>query len=295
VRVYLDGSEAATSTTAVGAESTPTSWLFGRGQAGFSLQGRIDECALWDEALSADNVEWLSQHTLTDLVSVPASAMPLEPNYSWLFDEGSGTETVALTGDNNGTLVGSASWSNSAPFSYSGNYSVKLSGSDRVEASGHTVGTSGTISMWVNTTNTAIQYLLDSGAPRTLMYIELGGTGAEYTYINGVSIGAANWADTSTFTTGQWHHVVIVWKNADSPTKVRIYLDGVGVTASAAAAGAECTPTTWYFGGSWSNFKGLIDEYAFWDRDLSFYNVQWLFEHRLKEVIRVKGTVIAIN
>ncbi|NQT94297.1 MAG: hypothetical protein HQ559_16175 [Lentisphaerae bacterium] len=160
---------------------------------------------------------WACVQIVSAAPSIPSRA----PDHAWLFDEGAGVTVAPLTGENEGTLVSVTTWSTNVPFSYEGNHSVNIGGgAGNVTASGHTVGTAGTISMWVNTTSTGIQYLFDSLGTRTMTYIDLGGTGTEYTYINGVSVGGGNWADASSFPTGQWHHVAVVWDNAGSPVKV---------------------------------------------------------------------------
>ena len=55
-----------------------------------------------------------------------AETMPGHPDYSWLFDEGSGVKAAAHSGghDHDGTLATGAAWSTDTPFHYAGDYSL---------------------------------------------------------------------------------------------------------------------------------------------------------------------------
>ena len=71
MRVYLDGvQKLSTSLVSVGAQTNPDYLFFG---ANYLLQtiavwdGQIDEYAFWDSSLSADNVTWLSGHSLSEI------------------------------------------------------------------------------------------------------------------------------------------------------------------------------------------------------------------------------------
>ena len=213
--------------------------------------------------------------------TVLAETMPGHPDYSWLFDEGSGTKAAAHSGghDHDGTLATDATWSTDTPFQYAGNHSVCVTNGE-VSASGFALGAAGTISMWVECTSYGrFQYLLDSESDRTLEYLNLdigvsGDDRQEVTWINnGLAGNGSDWANSTTFPLNRWHHVAIVWNNA-AATKVQIYYDATPVTNSTIAVNPSSQPTTWYFGkrfmtdsgGSWERWQGQIDEYAFWNK-----------------------------
>jgi hypothetical protein len=78
--MYLDGVLKATSSTAVGSDTTPANLFFGeRISKVLPWLGQMDEPAFWNTALSADNIGWLAQHSLTGAPSVLYQQTP-EPS-----------------------------------------------------------------------------------------------------------------------------------------------------------------------------------------------------------------------
>ncbi|MBN1393694.1 MAG: LamG domain-containing protein [Pirellulales bacterium] len=227
--------------------------------------------------------------------------MPDAPDYSWLFDEGTGTTTAADTGGHDGTLLNGAAWSSSVKFSYTGNHSIDLtqgteSLSAAVQTAGHTIGTAGTISMWLQTNTLLTQvsgvypYMLDTSATQRTYQTWHPSAKKVDTIINGSAQYGyeSNWANDEAFPKDVWHNVVIAWDNSQS-TKVRIYLDGVQKATSTTAVPGTTTPDYLFFGANnalhpLTPWTGQIDEYAFWDSALSAENVEWLSGHSLTEI-----------
>ena len=71
VRLYCDGTELYTSTTGEYSATTPAEIFFGQKYKDvtniLTWPGLIDEYAFWDTALSAEEVQWLSQHSLSEI------------------------------------------------------------------------------------------------------------------------------------------------------------------------------------------------------------------------------------
>ena len=75
------------------------------------------------------------------------TTMPSVPDYSWLFDEGSGGTAAASHAGYDATLATGATWSTDTPFHYLGSHSVCVT-SGEVTAPGFALGPAGTISMF---------------------------------------------------------------------------------------------------------------------------------------------------
>ena len=205
-----------------------------------------------------------------------APIAPGDPAHLWLFDEGTGSTAVdtGTTGGSDGTLMGTPAWSANTPFSYAGNRSVSTFVRE-VQAPGFTMGSQQTISMWVghSTTPTAPpKYILDSTGNRTLVYLEQ----TPLIYWSGQSLGTGGLIQP---TGSGWEHIALV-RNG---TNVAVYENGV-LKSNKTVSAADSNPTTWYFGSRYSQneqWKGEIDEYAFWDTALSADNIEWLSQNSL--------------
>ena len=91
-------------------------------------------------------------------VSVPMR--PVDPDWGWFFDDGSGTTATSAHGAEDGTLHNGVSWSSDTPFAYDGNYSIRLDGSnDYVEMSGLDDALNGStafsLSLWIRSDSTS--------------------------------------------------------------------------------------------------------------------------------------------
>jgi hypothetical protein len=220
-------------------------------------------------------------HTvLADSITPPAA------NYSWLFDDGSGSTATAATGGNNGTLESGAAWSTVVPISYAGNGSVDFSAGN-VSAAGHTMGTSGTISLWARSTEplyASNKFLIDTAESTRTCYLFVNADGLTQTKVNSVLEDDSAWINNTNFTANTWHHLAWVWDNAEPTDKVKMYLDGALTHTSSTAVGDAQTPDTFFFGSRLSSvfrWQGQMDEIAFWNTPLSASNVTWLSTHSL--------------
>jgi hypothetical protein len=231
--------------------------------------------------------------TMADLVQ------PAVPNYSWLFDDGSGTSATANTGGHNGTLNGSAAWSTEVPFAYAGNKSIDFTGGN-VTAVGNAMGTSGTVSLWARTTidylHSTNRFFLDSSGPRTYLYDSAVNGWTEFS-INGATANDGSLINNSNFPVNTWHHVAVTWDNSLPGDKVLFYLDG-GLVASSGTAMIAGTPTSWFFGSRYSNelsWQGQMDEIAFWSVPLSGDNVAWLAHNSLAAPTPEPSTLVLVG
>ena len=73
VQIYYDATPVTGTTIAVNPSSQPATWYFGKrfmadsGGSWERWQGQIDEYAFWNKALSADEIAWLSTHSIIRL------------------------------------------------------------------------------------------------------------------------------------------------------------------------------------------------------------------------------------
>ena len=129
--------------------------------------------------------------------------------------------------------------------------------------------------MWVGHSTTPAappKYILDSSGNRTLVYLE----GTPLIHWRGQGLGTGGLSQP---TGSGWEHIALV-RNG---TNVAVYENGVFKSNNTVSA-VDSTPTTWYFGSRYSQneqWKGEIDEYAFWDTALSADNVEWLSQNSL--------------
>jgi hypothetical protein len=79
LKISVDGTQVFSSTTSVGAATSIDKLFFGMNNGSNALTtftGRLDEYAMWNTALSADNVGWLATHSLADPMAPPSVPEP---------------------------------------------------------------------------------------------------------------------------------------------------------------------------------------------------------------------------
>lgn len=285
-KVYKNGSLFQTFNTSIGAVNPAYVYLGSRQSLTECWDGKIDEYALWDTALSEQQVQWLSQNSLRQ-ISAP---MPRMPVAAWTFDEGAGTTARDVVGSNDGTLYGGVGWSGNTPHDadYGENHAVWFDGQTgtRINFGPHTYGTEGSIQMWVyHDDATGTQYVMDSSnGARTLLY---GGWSLflNNTYLGGMSGGL--------IPLDEWTHLVITWDNAAVGERQRIYKNG-GLFATFDTPLSPSSPAMLWLGNRYTNnegWKGGMDEYALWNVALTPEEIHWLYHNSLALTVPEPGTL----
>jgi hypothetical protein len=288
-------------------------WRIGDlGTPGYYFEGLIDEVAMWDTALSSEEIAWLAQNSLSQIEPV----MPEHPLAEYRMD-GNAKDT---RGRHPGSVAGDAAFVNGAgdtPFSYAGNAALQLDGSgdsmsipDDAELR---PGTSAwTLSLWFKTSN-ASQYgpLIanrKNASPYTQMQLLMGGAisgtpgnGEQiHTFVIGTQTSVDRWEVTSRSGYGddEWHHLAFVRTSGD--TSPVLYVDGavtlvdVNMDAGTRPHDINCT-VPWLIGTEGSAyFEGLIDEVAMWNVALPSEQIAWLAQNSLA-AIPWDGTIILIK
>ncbi|HPP51389.1 MAG TPA: LamG domain-containing protein [Thermoguttaceae bacterium] len=280
-KIYVNGNLVFTSDYTVGSVNPAYVYLGSRYSAQETWGGWIDEYALWNTPLSADQVAWLANNSIRSIAKGPQMNIPPAPTDAWFFDEGSGgagTIVKPRWGNNPGTLYSNVGWTTDTPFVYEGNSALWFDGTtdNRVEFGQHTFGTAGSISIWAYRMPGA-QYLFDSSpGARTLLYAQFS-LFLNDTYLGNIS----NLLDDN-----RWTHLVITWDNSDPTAKQKIYKNGQLWATFNATLNPKTAATLW-LGNRYSNnerWVGGIDEYALWDRALTPEEIAWLFQHSLHEL-----------
>ena len=217
-------------------------------------------------------------------------------------DEGSGVAVMdARGGDNNGTLIGGATWltgenaiSGSAIQFDGTDDQINIPDSDEINLLDHSLRS---IALWFKADdplNEAKQMIYEEGGSvRGLsIYLEEG-----VLHVGGWNSGGSGWEATSfstELTNTDWHHVGLVLdttaSNDAQPDAFRVYLDGLefgsGVAAPLDAHSGDIAlggnrGSTRYHDGTTSasvdRFAGILDEFHLWNRALEPAEMGQLF------------------
>ena len=206
---------------------------------------------------------------------VPLSPVAAGLVAEWQFNEGSGTTTADDTGDgNNGTLVGSVSWTTGLVGPYALNFSSASAGHVLVPDAPDlefSATQSFTLSAWVDVTSLpgAWTAIVEKSRDAGNWY------GIWISPSNQWVAGSGNGNVTGSSVTTGWSQVVVV-QNGSANTQV-LYVDGVEV-ASGAAEASNGTGALWIGGDSLGeDFNGTIDDVRLYDTALSTSLVQDLY------------------
>lgn len=233
------------------------------------------------------------------MLAQPAWAVPLmptTPDHAWLFDEGTGTTSVATYGGADAALLNGAGWTTDTPYAYAGNHSLFLDGSDDVaEVAGLNGALNGatafSLSLWVQAASVPTDDAFFGGTDPSGSdtwggrYDQAGWLNGNST-TNGMKFGlmidGANYQYESggSLQTTAWRHVLFVWESGSGP---RLYVDGVLDTPSelstgfSTVSGSLSDQTRFLIGdGAKSNWDGSIDEVVVWRSALTADNAEWL-------------------
>lgn len=298
VKVYKNGALYGTSNTAVTLRTPAQVWIGNRFSNNEAWWGLLDEYAMWNTPLAADNVEWLYQNSVR---AVPTT-QPTTPVSGWLFDEGTGTAAHDLFGGNTGTLRNNAAWSTSTPLAYPENRSVRFDGTSNghVELGGHGFGAEGSIHLWARPefSDSVSRYLFDSSnGARTLLYH----SGTSWSlYINNTPMPGA--LPNELLPQNEWTDLTITWDNSLASQNVKVYKNGALAYYFDILIGAAPAPEFIFLGNRFSlnePWVGGIDEFSLWDRALTLDEAGWLYQNSLRDgeflVIPEPGTLALLG
>lgn len=290
--IYLNGSSVA---TGLDNQNYVTPAAPGRiGQqfdAAYPYDGKIDEFAIFDSALSSSDVTAIyNSGTPAD---IGTNGLDLSPLGWWRMGDVCGSEGTNIanqgsTSSVDGTLTGGATFSTDVPApvtlpALTNTYSLEFDGSDQHVLIGTGLesalnsASAVTASVWFNADNyTGGACPFGVGTSLTDNFFILPWSdGNCYLY---ASNGSQKYLQFSNPSTGAWHHIVFIMNGASSIA----YLDGVpkvvGTLASALSSAGGSDPTigknsyasAWYMDGN-------IDEVAVWNSALSGANCKALY------------------
>jgi hypothetical protein len=235
---------------------------------------------------------------------LPAAAqvIPPAPDYSWLFDDGSGTTAGALTGGADGELLGGAAFAADTPFAYTGNDSIVFDGDDdEVTVPALATALNGetalSLSMWIRADAIGVDrgfWEADANGDQDrfgLRYDDVGFNGGGDDVIKAsVSIGAdpaddenEQYESAELVQTTAWQHVCFTYEDG---TGFKLYIDGVPDVPTDAmdnSTGALHDMDRFLIGtGPKAHWAGRIDEVAVWTDALTADNVEWLAANSIR-------------
>ena len=201
----------------------------------------------------------------------------------WDFDSQNAADE---SGDgNNGTLVGTPTFSGSVPFTSSGNtYSVYFSGTNHVSVPNATdinANNEMTIAFWINSGTTGVGYECPVAKDdyTTGWSLQRNGTANSVCLRVDTSAGNNQLAGTLTCLTGTWHYVAWVVNNGT----VSAYMDGALVSTGTYHAGkgfANSSEPLTIGALAWGdNLTGLMDEVQIYDQALSASQILSLYNN----------------
>ncbi|MHC4743704.1 MAG: lamin tail domain-containing protein, partial [Planctomycetota bacterium] len=208
-------------------------------------------------------------HSLT-IIDAVANPM-LEPESGleahWKFDDGSGTNAADSAGDNDGRLLGGASW---AAGIFDG--ALKLEGANAYVSLAEIdalTGTDVTIATWVRPSQLTggwnpllVQHIPDASGDGYYLYL------SQYKPVFSLASGGNSSAAISPtpITMDEWHHIV----GTNDASSLRIYVNGdfKGSESSLGRTGAAYRARIGYE-SSLAHYDGLIDDMRIYNRALS--------------------------
>lgn len=221
--------------------------------------------------------------------SIPSGAIGV-----WHLDEGNGTNTADASGNNNnGTLIGGASWTTGISGT-AVNFNSGFGGSESIQIADNPTLRPGNISLscWVRTQGPISGYrqtiigkseFSNANNEQYNLQIDFDGKPQFLVKRNSSCLPAAGWNNlraTVRVDDSQWHHIVGTYDGS----LLRIYVDGVlSGSISVASPGNidNCVGGTLRFARWWAtdpgNFRGDLDEVIIYGRALTQQEVNMLF------------------
>jgi len=272
MRIYVNGVEVANKPQTGAIDNVAAPVVIGRNVVGSNaFQGKIDEISVYNRALTAAEIQSISNADLAG--KYKAQATVPSDIAAWYPADGN---TNDLQAANNATLQGGATYANGKvgqAFSLNGtNAYVSAPSTPANDPTG--AGTGATMEAWIylnqqpSTAGRNFFIMSKSGTGATDDFAIFVGTDNGFKTLWGGSVSGAG----NSLQTGQWYHVAVVY----SPTEqlLRYYFNGV--FAATQSAGNPRTPsgeplTIGRDTPTVSNtlFNGLIDEPAIYNRALT--------------------------
>ena len=284
VTVYTNGANSDSKThSSLGTGFGSTHWVGQYWDASNSLDGNVDEYALWDEALTSSEVEAIYNS------GTPINLASDSGNYAssanlvgyWRMEENTGT-TVAdsSTNSNTATLTNGPTFSTDVPLSA---YSLDFDGTDDyIEVSDHdnlsfgngSTDSAFTMAGWVKLDATSLQRFITKSGSSTAEYIFGTGGGSNLLlalYDDTTSVVRYR-VSTGTLSTGTWTHVAVTHTSGT----IKLYIDGTEDSGTSGDIGSytamhNSTGTVrlggYQNGSQYTN--GKLDELAVWDEALT--------------------------
>ena len=297
-KAYLNGAEAASGDGmqisahgddfGLGKEAGKTLYHDGKTADSTAFNGKIDDLAIWNRALSSAELAVFDTSSSSSTVEKVSSASRI----SWFtFD------SDVSDADGNLTINLSGAQATAADAKYgSGSLQMSASGQFGTISNSALLNTGGP---WSART-TALWFKLDSTNGRQVIFEEGGGSRGFNIYIDNGSLYVGGWdkkkdsgdVDTwngtwlnlGTVTAGEWYHAAFVLDATANPgnlsaTAFKAYLNGVEAAAGngmqmsshsdGCALGKVNGGTVFHGSGTVSAFIGKIDDLAIWNRALS--------------------------
>ena len=259
------------------------------------LLGNIDETAIFSSQLSQSDI------TAIYGTGVPTSLSSYSSLISW-WRCGDGDTSPTLTdngsGGNNGTMTNFSTFSSDVPVELFSRKSILLDGVDDYVTMGDVLDTSDTgadafsISAWYKTSNSGTQMIVtkwSNVSPTNGFGLFLQGS-SQMRFFMGSFVGNAylnvTSNTTSSFTDGNWHHVVLTYDGSRASSGIKIYVDTSLITLNTLR---DVTPVgvnniqEFMIGvrGEASNnafpFDGNIDEVSYFNSELSASDVTSIY------------------
>ncbi len=293
-------------------------WYIG-GRDGSYFTGLIDEVAMWDKALTSEQVAWLAHNSLASIAPPQAPALPLAAYRM-------NNNARDACGEHHGVLAGNATFvSGDTPFPstyvHTPNHALQLDGNGAYMTIGDTPAlrpstNAWTLSLWFKTAvGDSISGLIakrNDSEPNTQMSLLMGGNtagtvgtgGNLHTFLIGAETLGDRWevSTRADYADGAWHHAALVRPAGDrSPV---LFVDGV-MTAVLVNKDTgqrphdiDCT-APWIIGATSGTdadtFNGLIDEVAMWDTALRAEEIEWLANNSIDTLFPTGGALILLR
>ncbi len=313
VQLYVDGLPQGTSAQSSKAINTARSADVRIAQdfANRYFKGLIDEVALWNHPLSADQIALLAAGVPPDdpRVTSPGSSLRFGLLANWKLDTIAGGITPDTLGNYDGTTVG-----DTATALGKLDYATDFDGDNDAVNFGDTSMFDNldafSVSMWFNrhtdrndATNHGVDNILiaesssadndnfELGTDGDQVEIYLDVNGPDKTVWTAVPGGIADDA---------WHHLVVTYDKADGGLK--LFFNGAFVdswpefTRNVDASGSSPLSLGMARVGSnnWGDFEGLIDEVGIWNRALSRDEIAYLYNNGYGHLIIPEPATVAV-
>ena len=303
--IYLNGSSVASGTDSGNYNmSTPAPKICGPapGVTGQYFDGKIDELAVFDSALSAPDISTLRGGVSAGTLGEPADISSLDPIGWWRMGDGGtwgGTNWTipdASTNSNAGTTDNMVEVDRvtAVPPGYS-TKALDINGSNEYVDCGGASTFSFTdgagnddafsISAWVKFDSLASQRIVTKGATEFLFGLDSSNQFSLLLWSGGALSAYIGQKCTDTLSTGTWYHLAATYTGSNADSGIKLYINGADSTDATYSTGSYAGMTAssdslligkWSYGAG-SHIDGLADEVAIFDSALSAPNITAIY------------------